>query len=954
MFAVVKSLKVLFYFTGITVLACAMFFLCAPDKPSNESNNSLNSDYPGMRKIFSAGKSFLQGANDSLASVSDWEKPLMTCAFTYNYWIDTAEVTQKEYFEVTGKTPVSDTVKNGKGDNYPVFYVNWYDAILFCNAKSKAADLDTVYSYFSKDTLSTGLINSITGLIIHYDRNGYRLPTEAEWEYAAREGSSSIPSPHLANISQAELSAWFDINSSNTVHPVAALSSNSFGLYDMAGNVYEWTGDWKGPYSDGRITNSIGAQNPDSYYERTIKGGSFKHSFFYLRPSRRSGTYQIALTIIADFLGFRCARGIIPDAVYCTADTASVVTNQWVVTSDTLNSFLGASRAKVVFENVTSTRRTLCAIDLSHGSYSTKEFTDITNVNVPVISPDGKFIAFCDRGEGLSGSAHVYIRYFDSLKASSWKLAADSAFVPRWWVDTTSKDTFIVYSNSCIDNQNSAWSSTKTFLQKISGGLPVGDPAVLTGNGSFHDGISPGGQYVATGYTECMMRNMTTGVYNQLFVCPYNGKSATGSSQVCNVSISNDPEHPDRCLFLDFGSQNQTSSLTLSSYGVHEYLFISEFTGNTLAWYKCPSSESSWNYPEWSNKSRFAIASGVNYSGDAHAIYAINLDNKAYMQIVEGTELNHPYLWLDSIESSTQDSLNTDSLGIYNAPLLSSNQQGFSYKMHLFWKMHKNLDVVCVGSSQVLNGIDCNKITDLVSVNMGYAAVGVYTCLNIIRKYILPSCPKVKLIVMSSAVYWLGNSGGDGDNTWDNAIVNSKGYVYDMNHNFWQYSVPKNFDSLIYKAPYTVFSVFDSLGLALADCGGWGGDSPDLSQVGNWDWSITDTNYLNNFNALVQLINELAKSDIHLLMVNFPESPAYKNTNHYTRNGPSWATGTAVVEQLKNLENSYSNFHFYDAYNGGNHDYADSEAQNWNHLCPTGAAKLTTRLDTLIHSILGH
>ncbi|HAJ80218.1 MAG TPA: hypothetical protein DCO75_10665 [Fibrobacteres bacterium] len=71
MLAVVKRLKGLFYFTGITVLTCTVFFLCAPNKSSNESNNTLNSDYPGMRKILSAGKSFLQGANDSLASVAD-------------------------------------------------------------------------------------------------------------------------------------------------------------------------------------------------------------------------------------------------------------------------------------------------------------------------------------------------------------------------------------------------------------------------------------------------------------------------------------------------------------------------------------------------------------------------------------------------------------------------------------------------------------------------------------------------------------------------------------------------------------------------------------------------------------------------------------------------------------------------------------------------------------------
>jgi uncharacterized protein (TIGR02171 family) len=903
--------------------------------------------------ISAANLYFQQGADDSNASISDWEKPSMRSGFSYNYWIDTIEVTQGEYLKVTGRQPIPDTSQTKKGDSYPVSYVTWYDAILFCNAKSRENGLDTVYAYFVKDTLPSGAVNSLTGLITHFERDGFRLPTEAEWEFAAREGVSTIPFPHLADTGSARRVAWFDINSSNTVHPVGQLQPNKFGLYDMAGNVFEWTDDWKGPYSRKGITNSIGAPGPDSYFERTLKGGSFKHSFLYLRPSRRSGTYQTSLSTTADFIGFRCARGPIPIARYCTADTNAIVANPVVITSDSVRKFLGAMRAKLVFVNVTGAARTLCSVDFGQSIPSITQYFDIKNVFVPTISPDGKYVAFCNRGEGLDGPATVSIRSLDSIGSAPWKLNADSAYVPRWWIDKTTNDTFLIYTNSAIDDKSAIWQSTKTFLQKISGGRPLGSPQVLVDKGSFHDGLSSNHQFIVTGFTQCIMRDFLYDEQHQLFLSPYNGKDALGSTQVCNVSISPDPAYPDRCLFLDFGSQNQISTLTQSAYGTHQCLFISEYSGKTLAWYKCPATEASWDFPEWSNKSRFAIACVRNGSDDAHAVYAINLETSASFQILEGTELNHPYLWLDGLQDSiASGSLSIDSLGIYNNPFISGNQVPFSYKMHLFWEERLDLDVVFIGSSQTMCGIDCRQVTGLTSLNMGYASVGVRSCANIVHHYLLPSCPKLKVIGMSSAVYWLGNSGGDGDDTWTAAIMPTKGYQYDLNHNFWRDSFPAHFNDLIIQAPFFNASNLDSLGGGIDGCQNWGGQ-PDLGGGDHWNWPITDTNYARNIDTIVQLIQDCAQHDIHLLMINFPESPAYKSTDHFTRAGPSWATGEAVVQQLKALENTYANFHFYDAYNNGNHDYTDADASNWNHLCATGAAKLTARINPLIHSYIG-
>ena len=99
--------------------------LCAPNNAPLEIPSS---HYSGMHAIAAAGKNFLQGANDSSASASDLEKPPMRCSFTYNYWIDSTEVTVKEYADINGKTVGTNT---GAGNDFPVCTITWFDAVLF-------------------------------------------------------------------------------------------------------------------------------------------------------------------------------------------------------------------------------------------------------------------------------------------------------------------------------------------------------------------------------------------------------------------------------------------------------------------------------------------------------------------------------------------------------------------------------------------------------------------------------------------------------------------------------------------------------------------------------------------------------------------------------------------------------------------------------------------------------
>ena len=186
------------------------------------------------------------------------------------YSIGKTEVTQGLYRKVMGGIAKEDSL----GDDYPVFNVNWYDAILFCNALSKKAGLDTAYIY-ELDTKSETLKN----LSVKYDADAVRLPTEMEWEIAARAGTSTT---YYWDTDVASNYAYYAQHKGPVA--VAGYVPNAAGLYDMAGNVAEWVGDWFGAYPSESKDNYTGPA--DGNY-KCVRGGGWSDKVVALASSER-------------------------------------------------------------------------------------------------------------------------------------------------------------------------------------------------------------------------------------------------------------------------------------------------------------------------------------------------------------------------------------------------------------------------------------------------------------------------------------------------------------------------------------------------------------------------------------------------------------------------------------------------------------------------------------------
>jgi formylglycine-generating enzyme required for sulfatase activity len=198
------------------------------------------------------------------------EGPRMEVTLTKGFWLGKTEVTQAQYEAITGTNPSTFTAA---GKDAPVERVSWLDATAYCRKLTERER--------AAGRLPEGYV--------------FTLPTEAQWEYACRAGTTD------AYAGEPESMAWCSGNSNATTHPVATKRPNAWGFYDMSGNVLEWCRDWYGDYPGGAVTDPTG---PSRGYYRIARGGSWRMDARVGRSAARSGGSPARLDYT---LGFRLA-----------------------------------------------------------------------------------------------------------------------------------------------------------------------------------------------------------------------------------------------------------------------------------------------------------------------------------------------------------------------------------------------------------------------------------------------------------------------------------------------------------------------------------------------------------------------------------------------------------------------------------------------------------------------
>ncbi len=269
-------------------------------------------EYP--EPVFIAGGSFIQG--DSLGDAD--EKPVRKVRAN-DFYIGKTEVTLAQFQKFIQTSGYQTDAERGEGSycwgplgwnkktgvcwrhdekgalrpetagQYPVLHVSWRDAARYCNWLSLQQNLTPTYQFL--------------GDSISFDptANGYRLPTESEWEYAASAGKPDLFS---GSVNLAEV-AWYAGNAQKGAHPVGQKKANAFGLFDCSGNVWEWCQDWYNATAYATAGDTQNPEGPTIGTARVIRGGSWSNSPRHCRTSNRSSRFPDARDCN---LGFRVAR----------------------------------------------------------------------------------------------------------------------------------------------------------------------------------------------------------------------------------------------------------------------------------------------------------------------------------------------------------------------------------------------------------------------------------------------------------------------------------------------------------------------------------------------------------------------------------------------------------------------------------------------------------------------
>lgn len=902
-------LYILFALIAAVLLACS----------DNASSGHVepNSVYEGMLDVYASGHSVDLGTNISLARND--ERPAMKASFTYNFMIGKHEVTCSEFNALSEKLKVE-----CENDSMPAFNVNYFDAVLFANARSKSEKLDTAYTFGSATFDGEGHCTSLEGLKFLPEVDAYRLPTEAEWVYVASKGWDAA-------------AGWNDENSDMKVHAVCSRLDSLSQACDMAGNLKEWVNDWKGIFKDTSVINYLGAPLGNSLGERILKGGCFHDAPAAITLHGRGDSYVVGSVTRANYVGFRLAFGKIPDPTWMNGvDNGTTTVVSPLLNSNSIRSLTGTVQVKLVFRNDVSGN--LSFIDYSKGSRNVVEIQDTLDAYHPDVSPDGNWVAFCTGIEGspTSKTSKVYVRRLNENGSDLVKLDVESAAIPRFRI-TPEGDTAIVYVTSADVNNDEAEFKKQSTWQVVFSKGQFGVPQKLF-DGGYNGGVNSKGTLAVTGAR--LLRAKIA----------YDGKSVRDTvwyngEQACNVSLSKDGLN--RTLFLDFGGKTGKDFVG-EKYGVHRQLLIADSTGKLIQNVPAPSGYS-FDHSEWTSKKNLAVVTLTN-ANDAHEkIALVNVDDGSVVDLVASDELWHPTLWIDN-PVVVNSKLDLDSAGVYQLEDDSWGGILMRYNMELLWRYYNDVDVAILGSSRPLYSISpayLNK--NFFAVNFAHTPNSIYASRDFLNRYLFNHLKKLKYVVVSLDIdFWWKIDGPESDNFFETAFYERPGYVYDASHDYWVNGINEG----LANASANALGVENSelyLGdrgryLGVAPCASWGNPEVDIDSILPGE----KTFLANAMNALVDIVKEAGKRDVMVIGMIFPINPSYQKTGAFGRYGLRRSVAKKLIEDFENLSKEHSNFILMDENKMGNHDYVDSMAVDTDHLCENGVSQISSRLNKLL------
>ena len=324
------------------IILAFLFVLISCESIENKKNLAAPEwgNHLSPEMVLVPGGSFRMGSNDPIDLDA---KPTHTVTVS-SFFMSKYLVTQELFFAVSGYNPSyfqGGTPPAGltraelpkdltNGHKLPVEQLSWFDAVEFCNKLSILEGLTPVYTITNKIQKGPAYPISSADVSVDWNASGYRLPTEAEWEYAAKGGDGLGPYFIYSGSNDIDAVAWYardtvlarenllksrvgetdslgfttghDVGDDARTYPVGLKEPNKLGLYDMSGNVWEWCWDWFGEYKNAPVTDPRG---PDEGTERIRRGGSYSHTIDIIRVAYRDyyGPYNYT-----GILGFRICR----------------------------------------------------------------------------------------------------------------------------------------------------------------------------------------------------------------------------------------------------------------------------------------------------------------------------------------------------------------------------------------------------------------------------------------------------------------------------------------------------------------------------------------------------------------------------------------------------------------------------------------------------------------------